>query len=520
MKLSFASSAITALLISFCTGTHAEGTPSSAADPGFTEVVFAVRTPNRAGDPHWYANFGYYCPDPNRKAYGNNGYLCKLNIKTMAVTNLVSDPKGAVRDPVVSYDGKRILFSYRKGGTEDFNLYEINVDGSGLRQLTDGPFNDIEPCYLPDGGIVFCSSRCNRYVNCWLTQVATVYRCDGDGRNIRQLSPNIEQDNTPWILPDGRILFTRWEYVDRNQVNYHHLWFMRPDGTGQMVYFGNMNPGDVFIDAKPIPGTRKVVMVNSAAHGWTDHEGRIAIISDASGPDARAEQKIINGGRDFRDPYPLSADLFLVARKGQLLSMKADGSTSNIYTISGALAADGAWLHEPRPVMSRPTEPVLAQQVKLSESTGKLLVLDTYLGRNMGGVNRGDIKKLLVLETLPKPVNYTGGMDPLTYGGSFTMNRVLGTVPVEADGSAYMELPANRSYFFVALDANDLSVKRMQSFTTVMPGENNSCIGCHEERNKPAPVMPARLALQKPANKPQPVPDLSLIHISEPTRPY
>ena len=102
----------------------------------------------------------------------------------------------------------------------------------------------------------------------------------------------------------------------------------------------------------------------------------------------------------------------------------------------------------------------------------------------MTGVQRGEIKKLLVLETLPKPINFTGGMEPLTYGGSFTLERVLGTVPVESDGSAYLELPALRPVFFVALDENDMALKRMQSFTTVQPGEVTGCFGCHERRTE------------------------------------
>jgi hypothetical protein len=144
--------------------------------------------------------------------------------------------------------------------------------------------------------------------------------------------------------------------------------------------------------------------------------------------------------------------------------------------------------------------------VNLHDSTGKLIVLDTYIGRNMAGVQRGEIKKFLILETLPKPLNYTGGMSPLSYGGTFTINRVLGTVPVESDGSAYMELPANRSLFFVALDENDFSVKRMQSFLAVMPGELTTCIGCHEDRTMAVPNMPVVQALQKPVNRPQPIP--------------
>jgi hypothetical protein len=147
-----------------------------------------------------------------------------------------------------------------------------------LKQLTDGPFDDIEPTYLPDGGIIFCSSRCNRFVPCWYTQVAILYRCEADGSNLRPLSSNIENDNTPWVLGDGRILYTRWEYVDRSREDFHHLWVMNPDGTGQMVFYGNSLPGDVYLDAKPIPGTRQ------GGHG----QFASARAPRARGPDRRA----------------------------------------------------------------------------------------------------------------------------------------------------------------------------------------------------------------------------------------
>ena len=235
----------------------ASGTPAE-------EIVFAVRQPK---GPHWYENFGHAVTDANRTAYGAGGRLCRLDLQTGEVTVLVNDPAGAVRDPQVHYDGQRILFSYRKGGSPYYQLYEINADGTGLRQVTRGPFDDLEPSYLPDGGIAFCSSRCNRFVPCWYVQVATVYRCDGDGKNVRPLSSNIEQDNTPWVLPDGRVLYTRWEYVDRSREHFHHLWTMNPDGTGQMTLFGNMHPGDVYLDAKPVPGGREIIMVNSPNHG-------------------------------------------------------------------------------------------------------------------------------------------------------------------------------------------------------------------------------------------------------------
>ncbi len=123
--------------------------------------------------------------------------LCRKNLNTGRLQVLLGDPKGGVRDPIVHYDAKKILFSYRPGATWHYNLYEINVDGTGLRQLTHGPYDDIEPTYLPDGGIVFNSTRRSRMVNCWTTNVTTPHCCDGRGENIRMISGNIEPDNTP-----------------------------------------------------------------------------------------------------------------------------------------------------------------------------------------------------------------------------------------------------------------------------------------------------------------------------------
>jgi hypothetical protein len=470
------------------------------------EIVFAVRQPM---GPHWYENFGHSIVDPNKKMYGSRGRLCKWNMATGELTVLVDDPEGAVRDPQVHYDGQRILFSYRPGGTDYYHLHEISVDGTGLKQLTDGPFDDIEPTYLPGGGIVFCSSRCNRFVPCWYTQVATLYRCDDDGTNLRPLSSNIENDNTPWVLGDGRVLYTRWEYVDRSREDFHHLWVMNPDGTGQMVFYGNSLPGDVYLDAKPLPGTNKVVMVNSPRHGRREHEGRIAVLDTGLGPNVPEAQRIVHPGTNFRDPYPLSEDSFLVAQEDRLLVMSSTGDVEEVFRLPEQLAAGGAWLHEPRVLRPRPREPVLPSRVDWKASTGRILVSDIYHGRNMEGIRRGTIDKLLILENLPKPVNYSGSMDPISYGGSYTLNRVLGTVPVEPDGSVYAEVPPLRSLQLVALDEDNLSVKRMLSFLTVMPGETSTCTGCHESRVEPPPyVLPPRLlALRRPPSSIQPAAD-------------
>jgi len=466
-------------------------------------IVFAMRKVD--GDGHWYANFGWDSRDPNRNYYHNYGTLTKLDLKTGKLTHLIEDPEGGVRDPKLHYSGKKILFCYRKGGQPYYHLYEIDVDGKNLRQLTDGPFNDLEPTYLPDGGIIFCSSRCNRYVNCWFTHVAVVYRCDGDGGNIRPLSCNIEQDNTPWIMPDGKILYQRWEYIDRSRVRFHHLWTMNPDGTNQMVYFGNMHPGTVMLDAKPIPGSRKSVAIFSPGHGRKEHEGRVTIIDPSNGPDDRSMARSV-GNRQFRDPFPFSEDLFLVAGQHEMGLLAGDGTYTQLWTMPESLKKMGLWLHEPRPVAGYEKERMIPSRVDQRQTTGIMTLENVYIGRKMDGIELGEIKKLLILEALPKPVNFSGTMEPTSMGGTFTLSRVLGTVPVEEDGSAHFELPAMRSIFFIALDENDLAVKRMQSFTTVQPGERLSCIGCHEERGSTAPVGKLTLAMRRAASKITPTP--------------
>jgi len=449
---------------------------------GIDEIVFAARALGM--DPHWYANFGYTWAKSEWPTYGHGGRLIKLNLKTGKATVLLDDPAGGVRDPVVHYDGKKILFSYRKGDSPNYRLCEINADGSGLEQLTDGPFDDIEPVYLPDGRILFVSSRCQRCVNCHTSDVAVLYRCEADGSNIRPVSANNEHDNTPWVLPSGQILYTRWEYVDRNQVSFHHLWISSQDGFRQSVFFGNMHPGTTMIDAKGIPGCGKVVASFSPGHGRREHDGVITLVDPRNGPDDRASATPISETSDYRDPWAFSQHAFMAAQGTRIALLDSAGRAQTIYELPKSDAEAGLECHEPRPLCARPREPIVPDGVDKSEVTGRVLLTDVYQGRDMAGVAKGEIKKLLVLEALPKPMNYTGGMEPISYGGTFNLERILGTIPVEADGSAYAELPALRGLFFVALDKDHLSVKRMRSFMSVMPGETTSCVGCHEHRTE------------------------------------
>jgi hypothetical protein len=468
---------------------------------GVTDIIFANRS--SYSDGHWYANIGYYCEDESKPAYAANGKpgsgrLCKLNLPTGKLTVLLDAKGGSIRDPQVHYDAKKVLFSWRKAKSHFYNLYEINITGDGLKQITSGEFDDYEPEYLPDGGIVFVSTRCKRWVNCWLTQVGILYRCDADGKNITQISANNEHDNTPAVLPDGRILFTRWEYTDRSQIGYHHLWTMNPDGTRQMVYYGNQRHYPLYIDAKPIAGTSKVIGIDSPGHGARDHYGMVSIITDAFGPDDAKGVTRVNRKR-YIDPWAFGENCFIAAQRKTIQIMNAKGQSEVIYS-------SNLNCHEPRPVIKRSRQRVVLPATRPEMNTGQLVLTDVYNGRNMTGVKRGDITKLLILESLPKPVNFSGGPDLTSWLGTFTLERVLGTVPVEQDGSASFILPANRAVFFVALDKNDMSVKRMQSFVSVAPGEVTSCSGCHENRTKTAPVMRTRVlqAMKRAPSTPKP----------------
>ena len=483
---------------------------------GAEEIVFAVR--GLYPDGHYYANFGHWSSDPSKMMYAEGGSrLCRLNLRTRQVTVLLDDPAGGVRDPRVHYDGGKLLFSHRKGGTKYHHLYEINTDGTGLKQLTSGPWDDIDPAFLPDGGIIFVSTQCNRFVPCYHTQVGLLYRMDADGGNIHLLSANNVDDHRPAVLPDGRVIYTRWDYVDRAPQKFHSLWSMNPDGTDQMVLFGNtVSPSGnffVMIDALPIPDSDKITTVFSPGHGFRENAGHVMIFDPKAGPDDWTAATQISpernlgvtgwarGEEGFRDPYPLSKDCFLVAEDKSLCILDSQGRLQEIYRTD-------EMIHDPRVIRPRPRERVLPSRTDPGKSTGRFVLANVYHGRNMEGVTPGEIKKLLILEDLPKPVSYYSLAGAISMDGTHTLHRILGTVPVELDGSASFEVPPLRGLFFVALDEKGLAVKRMQSYTMVMPGETQGCVGCHEARTGTPSLIGSGdlMAMQRPPSPIESVP--------------
>ncbi len=488
------------------------------------EVVYAVRQGGH--DWHWYANFGYRAGDANSWLIGQGGRLVRHNLRTGEEFTILDAPGGDIRDPYVDYDGKTILFSYRPREQKNYHLYTIQSDGTGLTQLTDDPYDDIEAIIMANGDIMFCSTRSRRWVPCFHTQVATLYRCDPDGKNIRCVSMNVETDNTPWMMPDGTVLYTRWEYVERDQnLSFHHLWTFRPDGTNVMTYFGNLFAGMLLIDAKPIPGSDKVVCTAAPGHGRSQHHGAVTLIDPNLGPDALEACQVVSRPEEerppysnhkdpqrWRDPWAFSEDCFLVARERSLCVMDGQGRYETLATLDETIwPIQGGnrqyMIHEPRPLIPREREPILPDLVDWKQDSGYMALNNVYIGRKMDGVEPGDIKKLMLLEVLPKPINFFGGADQNGMWPTYFIYRVLGTVPVEEDGSAYFEVPALRPIFFVALDENDMSVKRMQSFTGAMPGEKIGCVGCHERRTESAipPMSPALMAMKGGPDKIEPI---------------
>ena len=181
---------------------------------------------------------------------------------------LVASPNGQILDCDLSHDGKTILFSWRRRQEEGYHLWAIAVDGSNLRQLTDGEWHDYNACWLPDGDIAFLTTRSPQFAYCWHAPVGVLHRMKLDGSQLVKLSANYLNDFTPEVLDDGRLIYTRWEYVDRPAIPIQSLWTINPDGTGLAGYFGNriLSPG-TFMEARQLPGTHKIICTMTGHNG-------------------------------------------------------------------------------------------------------------------------------------------------------------------------------------------------------------------------------------------------------------
>ena len=382
-----------------------------------------------------------------------------------------------------------------------FHVYEIGIDGSGLRRITDGPFQDIHPFYLPDGKIGFVSTRVKSYALCQPGAGCALHVMEADSSNIRRIHFGTLADHSPFVLDDGSILFTRWEYQDKDLTYLQGLWTISPAGHRVQLFFGNtiLEPAVIW-QAKPIPNTSNVLCTLAPHHG--NPVGAVGIIDRSKGLENPLGITNLTpeidynpnrnergpGDRQFpwayRDPYPISERLFLVSYGGggpnryRLFLMNDKGEKELLYEDKAISCFN------PVPLVSRtPPHNVYAGE-RSNDTYGVFFVADVY--RGLIGVEQGAVAAIRVMKVIPKPCNMRGqrayDMDPLMSRGTYYAKSCLGTVPVAEDGSAYFKAPAGEELYFQALDADGKELCRMGSVTQLIGGETQSCIGCHESR--------------------------------------
>ena len=504
------------------------------------KILFVKRHPYRPS--HNYS-------DILDSQFRSGGSVCVLNIPCQdgrlapdqARLAILFDATGGIaRDVKLNFQADKIYFAFRpdKPAVEGHDVYwhlmEMNADGSGQRQLTDGPFHDYYPCPLPDGGLAFISTRCHCRFLCWRPQAFVLFRMEADGESLRPLSFANLSEWAPTVMSDGRILWTRSEYQDKGADFGHTLWAIRPDGTHPELIFGNNTP-NCYMNGHEVPGSREIACT-LISHGG-DLNGPIGLVDPARGP--FAPEAVTNITPDvkpnynmrwakqecFRDPVPVSRDYFLVSH--------APADRFGLYVIDRwgnreLLSLDptiGSMC--PTPLRAERRPPVLRSQdiVVDDNDLGQFTVADVYQGLEPQ-VPRGKVRYLRVcqevrsgLEQLPNG-EYRKDHPPFTdfyatpihkvkgpYGWpSYVAKASLGIVPVEEDGSANFYAPAGRVLYFEVLDKDYNELQRMRSVVQLQPGEHRSCIGCHEERRHTSPPRSSGIALRGQPRQLQPEP--------------
>jgi len=524
----------------------------------FDKLVFVRRYTYQSS--HYYTDY-----IDGAVKYGGN--LCVVSFKDGKVTDLVPELEGGIFGRFdLSFDAKRVVFDYKVAPGRGFRIYEVGVDGKGLRQVTFDPpdeeariekywlrwhkryrhhTDDMHPCYLPDGRICFISTRCERGILCDGPDILTstvLYAIDADGSNIQMLSDGTVSEEVPSVMNDGRILYTRWEYVDKGGSAVKCLWAMRPDGSGSVEIFGNDHAFPSFYNGRAIPNHNNQFIVIGGPH--MPYGVGTVIRLDLNYPirsrtpmtyitpeiDVQSEhgyRRKVKGewvktyeGPLFDDPYPLSDKFFLVTYNPD--KNVHDVNAYGLYMLDEF--GNRVLMHrdkemscfQPIPLKVRPKPPVLPSMLptgadKLNEEA-IVMVSDVYVG--LDGVERGTIKYLRVMEHVARPWAARRFWDGDETGQQHSvisrrthlgLKALIGIVPVHEDGSAYFTVPSNKNIFFQALDEDFMEVQRMRTFVDFKPGEKRSCIGCHEYRQF-APANKKVTAMKFPPVVPGPQP--------------
>jgi len=463
--------------------------------------------------------------------------LCLLKMDGIhgVVETLIDDPDGVIRDPDVSHDGKRVLFAWKKSDREDdYHLYEMDLATRKIRQLTFGlGFADYEGVYLPNGDIMFSSTRCVQTVDCWFTEVSNLYTCDRDGKYMRRLGFDQVHTNYPQVLDDGRVIYTRWDYNDRGQIFPQPLFVMNMDGTGQTEYYGNNSWWPTTVaHARGIPGTGKVLAIATGHH--SPQFGALIVIDVTQGRQEatgatlvapRVENKkdrrynridsYLGFDGHYSHPYPLNEREYVASFSARAETRRGTKNGFALYYVREdaareLLAADPEIsCNQPVLRMARKVPAVSASTVDYRKETGLYYVQDIHEGPGLEGVPRGTIRKLRVVALEYRaagmweihnrsfgPAGKSMVSTPVSGpNGTWDVKRVVGEAEVHPDGSAFFEAPARTPLYFQAVDENGHVAQTMRSWSTLMPGEVASCVGCHEDKSTAPPPLGGSMTL-------------------------
>ncbi|HNQ88688.1 MAG TPA: hypothetical protein PKM73_08750 [Verrucomicrobiota bacterium] len=417
-----------------------------------------------------------------------------------------------------------------------FHLWAMNADGSHLRQITDGPHDDFDPCPLPDGGLAFQSTRRGCKLRCGggsPEHAYTLHRMDADGANLRTLSFHETHEWHPSVLNDGRLVYTRWDYVDRNAAKFHGLWTCNPDGTTPASLFGNYTTRPwACYQAKAIPDSRRILFVAGGHHA---NVGGTLVLLDPTR--ASLDPKTGSDRFDalewltpeipfpeadgwpksyFYSPWPLSEDYYLVAFSHEPLSGGYTGQRQETETglyyldrfgnLELLYRRPGISAVYPIPLAPRVSPPLATGTVQPHlDLEGEFLLSDVHHSLLPMPAGRR-VDHLRVFQLLPKSRTDSANDPRIGHPAESNARMLLGTVPVETDGSAYFRAPACKPLYFQAVDATGRAVQGMRTIVYLQPGERRSCVGCHEPPGAvPAPRQAT--AWGRPPSAIQPGPD-------------
>ncbi len=477
---------------------------------------------------------------------------------------------GSFLSPDLSYDGRRVVFAYvecrgdqrhrhhvdpTQGHWEEgrcFHLFSVNVDGTDLRQLTDGTWNDFDPCWLPNGRIAFITERRGGYLRCGrVCPTYTLFDMTDDGGDVNCLSFHETNEWHPSVTNDGQIIWTRWDYVDRHGCTAHMPWLTTLDGCNPRAVHGNFAPRnsrpDMETDCRAIPGSHKFVAMASPHHGQS--YGSMILIDpripddDGMAPVRRITPEVgfpesQGGAQVYGTPWALSEDYYLCVYDSSMQSGGGRQGGSFIPGNYGIYLVDAFGNKEllyrdreiaclsPTPLRARPMPAAAPQMVEHGPETnpatrsadssgdppreGTVAVVNVY-NSIKEWPEGSQIKELRVFQILPMSVPSGGpphetALRVKSAGDSVVPTRfMLGTVPVEEDGSVHFTVPANKEIFFQVLDEDGLAVQSMRSATHVREGERMVCVGCHEPKPRAtAPMKNVPLAFRRDPSKLKP----------------